>query len=615
MRSAFLWIFLFFILPGVASAQNQLVNHPSPYLALHGQDPVNWLDWNASAVQEARKSNKLLFLSIGYFSCHWCHVMQKESYQDTEIAEVLNKNFVSVKIDRELEPALDARLIDFAEKTLGRAGWPLNVFVTPDGFPVFAVLYMPPSQFGQILDRLNDVWKNQREQITNLARQVNLVSYPDAGTSTSLKQSQLLVDQLVNQALEFHDDFQGGFGNQNKFPHAPELSDLLEVYAESRDERLGELLRSTLDAMNSQGLWDHIGGGFFRYVVDPDWHIPHFEKMLYDNALLGDVYLKAAQLFPDREYQQIAIQTLDFLITEMQSDEGAFISSFSAVDDAGLEGGYYLWSDQELEQLLEPDELRLLRTRCQVRGIATGEGHHLRCSDNIKQVAKNIDLDIDTAFLKLESAMQKVTTARERRTLPADTKLLAGWNGLALTLFSNAARELQSPMYKSVAQQIRDYLISRLWDGENLSRARVQDLELGTVSLEDYAYVAKGLWHFATLTNRAEDFEMVKLILTAGFEKFWNNNSWQLSSQTLLQAESGLDLITDSPLPAPSAMMGNLAIKMGDYTGDQSWFGRANQVLNRGHKKMTENAFFYSSHIMALRNISTSALARQKVSE
>ena len=347
--------------------RNQLEGHASPYLALHAQDPVAWQDWNERAVARARAENKLLYLSIGYFSCHWCHVMQRESYRDPGVAEFLNANFIPVKVDRELETALDARMIEFAQATQGRAGWPLNVFLTPEGHPLYAVLYLPRDDFLQVLRRLQGVWQEDHANLSAVARREASSAQGPGAPRLDPALVDGLARRIVGGALDFADPLNGGFGDQNKFPMSPQLEFLLAAQERSAAEPLASMLKLTLDNMWRNGLYDHLGGGFFRYTVDPSWETPHFEKMLYDNAQLALIYLRAADLLNEPAYHQVARQTLDFMAGDMMADEGALVASFSAVDGDDVEGGYYLWREAELAQRLTAPEREAIKLAYRMR--------------------------------------------------------------------------------------------------------------------------------------------------------------------------------------------------------------------------------------------------------
>jgi len=540
---------------------NQLKNHASPYLALHASDPVAWQDWSEKAVKLAKSQNKLLYLSIGYFSCHWCHVMQKESYKNPEIAAYLNKYFIPVKIDRELEPALDARLINFVERTRGMGGWPLNVFVTPDGYPLYAVLYEPAKNFKQVLVKLNDMWLNDRQQLKKLAREhVNNAKGPGAPKIDQAKVA-AYTDKLVIGVRGYADSLNGGFGEQSKFPSVPQLSFLLHYIADSKNNknrknraRLKDILVLALDQMAMLGLRDHVGGGFFRYTVDPGWKTPHFEKMLYDNAQLASIYLQASQLLDRPDYLAVATDTLDFLQKEMKGKQGAYIAALSALDSRGIEGGYYLWS------------------------------------------ATKKDMS------KLISAKIKLQKQRSKRVIPRDTKILAGWNGLALKAFSDAALITKNKKYQLAASKVRDHIVNHLWDGNSLKRSVVRGREVGRVALEDYAYVAQGLYAWASLTNKEADYQLLEKILKQAWIKFYGKRGWRLAEKSLIKTEGSQDVIADGVTPAPSALIAGLSLKVAARTKNEKLRNKALAALNSGHELVGRDPFWYASHVAALRD-------------
>ena len=343
---------------------NQLGEHSSPYLAMHGNDPVAWQEWNEQTVKLAQKENKLLFVSSGYFSCHWCHVMQRESFSNPGIARLLNKYFIPVKVDRELNASLDSRLIDFVEKTRGYAGWPLNVFITPAGHPLVGIVYLPATDFQRLLNSMFNEWQNRNSELVTIAAQASI----ELGDSEKIIKTQItktfkdkLKQNFLDQAFNQADEMQGGFGEQSKFPLVPQLDVLLDIYQQNKSERLAKFLRLTLNVMASQGLRDQLGGGFYRYAVDPGWQVPHFEKMLYDNALLASLYLKAAKILNEKDYEQIGRETLDFILEEMSDNTGAFMASMSAIDDKNVEGGYYLWDMEQLAEILDRDEVNVIK--------------------------------------------------------------------------------------------------------------------------------------------------------------------------------------------------------------------------------------------------------------
>ncbi len=608
---------LYFILPGLVflliSLQagaankpllvNQLKNHASPYLALHGEDPVAWQDWSENAVTLARKQNKILYLSIGYFSCHWCHVMQQESYRNPKIAAFLNKHFIPVKIDRELEPALDARMIEFVERTRGMGGWPLNVFITPDGYPLYAVLYEPPENFQKILGKLNDLWVKDPEQLKKLAiENVQTAKGPGAPRIDKDKVKTYL-DKLVIGVRGYADSLNGGFGEQSKFPSVPQLTFLVEYIKQTNDPGLKEILVLALDQMATQGLRDHLAGGFFRYTVDPGWTTPHFEKMLYDNAQLASIYLQASQLLKRPDYLVVAVDTLDFLLAGMRDKQGAFIASLSAVDDKGIEGGHYLWSKDQLKKILTAKEYRVYLLAWSIRDAPPFDQGYLPITgSSIKEIAKTTGLKSDEIEKLLQQAKVKLLEQRNKRILPRDTKLLAGWNGLALKALSETAKVTESTKFKNAAQEVRHYIINILWDGDSVKRSVVNGQEVGRVAIEDYAYVAAGLMAWADLTKLKSDYQLVAKVLDQAWSRFYSNQGWRLAEKSLIKTESGQDVIADSVMPSPSAVIASLTLQLAARNEDKKLRNKALSALNSGHELVNEDPFWYVSHVIASRD-------------
>lgn len=589
MRLLLLVLFLGLSLPTAAEPlANRLRHHPSPYLALHGADPTAWQEWNAETIARARRENKLLFVSIGYFSCHWCHVMQRESYRDPEIARFLNEHFIPVKVDREIHSGLDAELQAFAEATRGQSGWPLNVFITPEGYPLFALLYAPPRDFLETVQRLAARWEREGPQLARLAREAALPE--PAPTEAEARFAPALAaiyrTRLVAEALAHADPFRGGFGTANKFPHTPQLAALLDIQALKPDARLAEFLRLTLDQMARLGLYDHVGGGFFRYTVDPDWHIPHFEKMLYDNAQLAVLYLDAARLFGKPDYRRVAFETLDFMLAEMRdADSGAFITSTSAVDAEGREGGVYLWDKAELARLLPPEDYALAGRVWQLSAPAELELGYL-------PMLKTLPTDAETERLRAIHA--RLRQVRMQRALPRDDKLLAGLNGLALTAFTRAAAE--EARYREPARRLRDFLVGRLITPDGLIKGVAAGKSLGPADLEDYAYVAQGLLAHARLADSGEDRELARRLVTQAWQKFHGPGGFTLEAQPLLARPYRQRLIPDGPSPSPSAVL----IRASWELGGKALRTHALKALNTGYDILDQGVFWYASQVGAM---------------
>ena len=589
-----------------APLKNQLANHASPYLAMHGQDPVHWQEWNQQTVATAQRENKLLFVSSGYFSCHWCHVMQRESYQHDKIAKYLNRHFIPVKVDRELNSALDARLIDFVERTQGYAGWPLNIFITPEGYPLVGMVYMPPENFIEVLQKLSSQWQQDHAELSKIAKSASQELMQSTLQPTLDPAGSNLHARFIAQLFNLADELQGGFGQQNKFPSVPQLSALLTLEPTTDDARIKAFIKLSLNNMASQGLRDHLNGGFFRYTVDPAWQLPHFEKMLYDNALLASLYLQAADQFNNKEYEAIGRETLDFMTTHFLTEQGALAASFSAIDDKGTEGGYYVWDDEEVKALLSDQEWTLVKLLWQLDGDWDVEGaYHLAYAVTLNEAAKKLKQDKTLIASRLTSAKNKLRLQQAKRGLPKDTKMLAGWNGLALSAFVQGARLAGGDGYKNTAAQIQRYLSRTLWDGKTLRRAVSQSGDIGNVSLEDYAYVAQGLWNWAELSGKQADFDVAAAVIKQGWQHYYSaQQGWQLSQQQLLRYGAGEAVIADGVMPSPSAVLIEVSLRASELLNDKLLLQQAQQAGSQVSPLILENPFWYATHISLQQRIS-----------
>jgi uncharacterized protein YyaL (SSP411 family) len=564
---------------------NQLTGHPSPYLAMHGADPVAWQEWGREAVELARREGRLIFVSSGYFSCHWCHVMQRKSYRDPEIAALLNDGFIPVKLDRELHPAVDAYLIAFAERQRGQGGWPLNVFLTPDGHPFHAVLYLPPDEFRGVVARTASLWRERGEEITDIARRAARevsqarqrradAAAPDPDAEGGAGADRLAA-KLQQQALESADALAGGFGHQAKFPMAPRLGALLALQQRSADEDLGAFLRLTLTQMSTLGLADLAHGGFFRYTVDPAWQTPHFEKMLYTQAQLALLYLQAADVLGEGAYAEVTRQTLDFMLAEMALGDGLFAASLSAVDAEGVEGGHYLWRGEELAALLSPSQRALAALIWGLQGPADSEAGTLpRQRLRVEQAAERFMLEPAAARAQLAEAKRRMAAARSARRLPRDDKAITGWNGLALSALALAAVKLDEPRYREAAADLASALLPAWREGQ-LARAKAAGAWRDAASLADYAYLAQGLSDYAAAFADATALERSRLLARRAWELFRRDGLWHDSAEPPLPDMPGHLVLADVPLPAPDAMV--LRLLLNDP--DDDWRRQAESAL------------------------------------
>ena len=595
-------------------AANALAHSASPYLRLHAGDPVHWQEWSPELVARAGSENRLVFVSVGYFACHWCHVMQRESFSDPDAAALLNAHFVSVKVDRELDPALDAQLLRFVQATLGHAGWPLNVVLTPDGIPLFGFTYLPVADFTRLLQQIVSRWAADRESLSAAARGVSGM-LEDAGRRPAAQAMdaagvRALSDAFTQQASETADGLAGGFGQQQKFPSAPQLALLLDSQRRQPVDDLAQFLRLTFGAMASLGLRDQIGGGFFRYVTDPGWAVPHFEKMLYDNALLAELYFDAADVLGEPAFERVAMDTVDFMVREFASARGGLYSSLSAVDADGVEGGYYLFDVQDLERVLDDGERRVAAIAWGFDGHSPVEHGYLpvQAAESTGEVARAVGLSAERTAARLDSARRKLLEARAGRELPRDEKRLAGWNGLALSTLVRASLRPGGARFEAPARGVVRLLTEELWDGATLVRARAvrpvgsaaDPPAVTAATLQDYAYVARGMIAFAKAHGGQEHWDIARTIVEGAWNRFRTPDGWRLSDAPGLPYTGVEPAIADGPMPSPSAVLLDASMHVAHRFDDDALGTRARTALLADDAALRPAAFFHATRILAL---------------
>ena len=507
-------------------ANNALQNHPSAYLAMHADDPVDWQLWHSDTLQQARASNQLILVSSGYFSCHWCHVMQQENYKNSQVAQVMNQSFVSVKIDRELNPELDDYLIDFARKTTGRAGWPLHVILTPEGQPIASFIYLPSDQLIQTLNQIQAWWLQNPEHIRRLAQ-------PEQPETRLQKQSEL-TQALHQYLLQNIDSFSGGLQGTQKFPNSPLLLSLLNQPDLAAD--LEDWLILTLEQMQNEHLYDHIHGGFFRYTVDPNWQIPHFEKMLYDNAQLARVYFLAAQRFQRDDFLQTARQTLNYIEQELVSaTTGLAHSSQSALDAQHRDGGRYLWDKAQLQAALNESEYQRV--------------HQAWLLDNPPP--------IELGWLPKPINHQAWWSIRDKlaqRPKLNDDKQLLGWNGLLLSAYAAAMQTAPQDDIQLKGHALTKRLLDVMQSAQAPKAINDQGEWLNQAGLEDYALVIKGLqdWQQASQLDLSQAIAQLR---RQAERQFFTAQGWLNSTENLLPGLVAKPALADTALPSPSAIL------------------------------------------------------------
>ena len=596
---------------GAHEAVNELEHSASPYLRLHANDPVHWQEWSTGLVARAGTEDRLIFVSVGYFACHWCHVMQRESFSDHGVAALLNEHFVSAKVDRELDPALDAQLLLFVRATLGHAGWPLNVVLTPQGVPLIGFTYLPAADFTRLLEQLVSRWAADRGALAAAARGVSdaleRAGRPRAAGTMDVAGVRALSDAFTQQASEMADGLAGGFGQQQKFPSAPQLALLLEWQHRDPLEELGGFLRLTFAGMASLGLRDQLGGGFFRYVTDPGWQVPHFEKMLYDNALLAELYLDAADVLGQPAFERVAMNTVEFMVRELASPLGGFYSSLSAVDEDGVEGGFYLFAAEDFDRVLDGVERRIAGIAWGLDGPSPIEHGYLpvQAATSSEEVARAAGVSVPEAAARLDAARRKLLAERSRRGLPRDEKRLAGWNGLVLSALVRASLRRGGARYEAPARGVVRFLLGELWDGAKLVRARADEegdksehgRSIAAATLQDYAYVARGMIAFAKAYGREKHWEVARAIVDGAWERFHTAGGWRLSDAPGLPYAGVEPAIADGPMPSPSAVLLDAAMHIAHHFDDDALRARARASLLAEDANLRQAAFFHATLI------------------
>jgi uncharacterized protein len=575
-----------------AKHTNRLAQEKSPYLLQHAHNPVDWFAWNDEAFAKARAENKPILLSIGYSSCHWCHVMERESFEDEKIGKFLNEHFVSIKVDREERPDVDKIYMTFVQSTTGGGGWPLNVFLTPDLKPFFGGTYFPPDarygrpSFLQLLQQISSLWSERREEIAASAEEIHARLETATANSAGIN-SLLNADVLKNAAKIFkssYDSIHGGFGGAPKFPQPSIPSLVLRAAKRFGDDEAVKMVLHTCDKMAAGGIHDHLGGGFARYAVDAEWLVPHFEKMLYDNAQLVNLYLDAFLVSGEPRHAETARDIVDYVLRDMTHPGGGFFSAEDA-DSEGHEGKFYCWTQDELSRLLTVDEFNVA---ARYFGI-TAEGNFVDHSHPTPLAGQNVLGIVDSKiaaedFPLLASAKQKMLAARAKRIRPhLDDKILASWNGLMLGAFARASVVLDDEKYRAAAEKNLQFIHEKLRDEKSKTLFhRWRDGERDQVQLlEAYAFLLSGVidWYESTLEPKHLGFAIeLSEAMLAKFYDAENGGFWQ-------SAADSKDLILrvkddyDGAEPSGNSVATLSLLKLGAITGRKNFTQAAEKTL------------------------------------
>ena len=588
---------------------NRLIQETSPYLLQHAKNPVDWYPWNDEALNKALEEDKPILLSIGYSACHWCHVMEHESFENKDIAEKMNQHFVCIKVDREERPDLD-KIYQTTHQMLTQrpGGWPLTVALTPEGHaPFFAGTYFPPAPrhgmpgFGELLDRISSHYQQNKENMKghaasfqNALAQLN----PASPNGNNITPDKWLADAFEVLKDQF-DPANGGFGDAPKFPHPTQL-ELLFLHAtiasNQQDVSLA-MVNKTLRKMHQGGLFDQLGGGFYRYAVDKRWQIPHFEKMLYDNAQLLGLYADGYRLTGHHFYQDCAARTAEWVRAEMQLSHGGYASTLDA-DSEGVEGKYYVWTETDLRAILNAQEYTAVEAEFGLYGEPNFEGKwHFNINPDAADTPHN-----ETTAVDLESALAKLTVARAERVRPGlDDKILTGWNGLMIKGMARAGRRLGQRDLVLSARQALDFLRTYLWHNDRLHATYREQQSRLNGYLDDYAFLAEGVLELLQAEWKSSELHLAIALceaMNAHFEDDTNGGYYFTShdhERLLHRPKSG----ADDAIPAANSAAVSVLYRLGVLIGEPRYIESARRTLELFARETSKNPSVYASLTMA----------------
>jgi len=606
--------------------RNRLDEEESPYLRQHADNPVNWQPWDERAFEAARQRDVPVFLSIGYAACHWCHVMEEESFEDETVAERLNEEFVPIKVDREERPDVDSIYMSICQQVTGRGGWPLSAWLTPEGEPFYVGTYFPTEPrrgtpgFRQLLEDIADSWADpeDREEMESRAEQWtdaiagDLEETPEGQGS---RPDEDLLEDAAEAALRGADRDHGGWGSGPKFPQPGRLHVLMRAYAQSDRDAYLAVVRETLDAMADGGMYDQLGGGFHRYATDREWVVPHFEKMLYDNAELPRAYLAGYRLTGEGRYLDVARETLGFVERELQHPDGGLYSTLDArsADESGeqVEGAFYVWTPEAVREAVETfgdgtDADLAADLFCDRYGVtASGnfEGRTvLTRSRAVSALADEYDRDEAAVRSLLADAEAAALTARDERPRPRrDEKVLAGWNGLAISAFAEAAL-VDDPAHADAGREALAFVRDHLWDPEEGLSRRYKDGDVAVDGyLEDYAFLGRGALDLYGVTGEQSHLSFALDLARVVRREFWDDDAGTL----YFTPESGESLVarpqqlTDQSTPSSAGVAAELLFALSAFVSGDGYKAVARRVLDTHGNRLAADPLQHASLVLA----------------
>jgi uncharacterized protein YyaL (SSP411 family) len=607
---------------------NRLIHEKSPYLLQHAHNPVDWYPWGAEAFGKAQAENKPIFLSVGYSTCHWCHVMERESFEDAQIAGIMNRHFINIKVDREERPDVDRIYMSYVQATSGGGGWPMSVWLTPDRKPFVGGTYFPPENrygrpgFPQILARIAEAWERDREKIIDSSDKVleQLQKQSEVRASGGVL-SEATLDAAFQIWQRSFDSRLGGFGGPPKFPRPVVLNFLLRFYARSGNQEALTMVLETLQAMAKGGIHDQLGGGFHRYAVDEYWFVPHFEKMLYDQAQLATSYLEAFQITKDAQYAAVARDILDYVLRDMTDASGGFYSAEDAdsVIDAAHphekgEGAFYVWPHAEIELELGREHARWFQFRYgveedgNVRNDPHGEfaGHNILFEANtLEETALHVERPIEEVRAAFEAAGTKLLTARAKRVRPhLDDKVLTAWNGLMISAFLQGGAILNEPRYTEAARRPIELIRARLYDplsGVLMRRYRDGDVAIPGF-LDDYAFLSQALIDSYETAFRFEDLELAITLTNRMLDLFEDAKQGGLFSTPAEDEDLVMRLKDDydGAEPSGNSIAARNLLRLARMTGGDRFLSAAQRILQAFSDRMETQSAAVPQMLVAL---------------
>jgi uncharacterized protein YyaL (SSP411 family) len=576
---------------------NRLINESSPYLLQHAANPVNWYPWNEEAFEVAKREDKPIFLSIGYSTCHWCHVMEHESFSDPEVADLLNKDFISIKVDREERPDIDHVYMTVTQALTGSGGWPMTIIMTPDKRPFYAGTYFPKnSRWGrpglmELLPKIAEVWRNDRNKVNNSADRItrHIVRLGDGRPGSNLDRQTL--DQAQAFFVQAYDPEHGGFGQAPKFPSAHQLSFLLRRYHHTQNPQTLAMVEKTLTQMRLGGIYDQLGFGFHRYATDAQWLVPHFEKMLYDQAMLIMAYTEAYQVTGKEFYAGVAEEIITYVLRDMTSAEGGFFSAEDA-DSEGIEGKFYLWTPREIQKILGEEEAALFVKVFSVKEGGNfedaGPGHNidqniLHLRKTLPQLSKELGISENQLHSRLEDGRLKLFRAREKRIHPLkDDKILTDWNGLMIAALAKAGNVLDNQKYTTAAAKAADFILQNLTDDKGRLLKRYRQGKAGlSAHLNDYAFMVWGLLELYQATFEIKYLKDAVELNQQMLSHFWDEENGGLymtaddSEKLLVRSKT----IYDGAIPSGNSVTVFNLLRLGHMTGRSGNLTKAERII------------------------------------